>query len=42
MSLTASYYDEFLKPEKKMNGLTFDKEDDRKFWVNLVAKDEKG
>ena len=42
MSLTADYYDEFLKPEKKMSGLTFDKEDSRKFWVNLISKDASG
>lgn len=42
MSLTGDYYDEFLKPEKKMSGLTFDKEDSRKFWVNLVSKDASG
>ena len=42
MSLTQDYYDEFLKPEKKMSGLTFDSEDSRKFWVDMVSKDEKG
>jgi len=53
MSLTQSYYDEFLLPQKKkdkkytkemdkMYGLVFDAEDSRKFWVNMVSKDEKG
>ena len=39
MSLTKDYYDEYLKPECKMKGLTFDKEDGRRFWVNMMAKE---
>ena len=54
MSLTQTYYDEFLYPEKvkknknwkfaqeKMYGLKFDKEDPRKFWVNMISKNAKG
>ena len=42
MSLTKDYYDEYLLPEKGLDGLTFDKEDGKKFWVNLMSKDEKG
>lgn len=42
MSLTQDYYDEYLKPECGMDGLTFDKEDKKQFWVELTGKDENG
>lgn len=40
MSLTKDYYDEFLAKEKSWKGLTFDKEDGRKFWVDFMGKEE--
>lgn len=42
ISLTRDYYDEYLVPETGMSGLTFDREDKRQFWVDLVSKDDKG
>lgn len=42
MSLTQEYYDEYLHPECGMDGLTFDKEDKRQFWVHLMGKDDNG
>jgi len=38
MSLTKAYYDEYLTVEKGMKGLTFEKEDERQFWVELKGK----
>lgn len=42
ISLTADYYEDYLKPEKKFDNLTFVKDEPRQFWVNLTAKGEKG
>lgn len=42
ISLTKDYYDEYLVKEKKMKGLTFEKEDTRQFWVDLKSKGSDG
>lgn len=38
MSLTKTYYDEFLAKEKGMKDLTFEADDERQFWVELKGK----
>ena len=40
MSLSKNYYDEYLKPEGIMDGLTFT-EDKTSFWIELKNKEEK-
>lgn len=37
MSLTKEYYDEYLAKEKGMKDITFESEDQRQFWVNLLG-----
>ena len=38
MSLSADYYEDYLKKEHKWDHLTFEKDEPRQFWVNLEGK----